>query len=42
MRERGERDKARKEIQPLREQIQEYNQGANDTERPRSENSAFP
>lgn len=37
MRERGERGKVRKEIQPLGEQIQEYNQAADDTERPRAE-----
>jgi len=42
MRKRGEKDKARKEIQPPREQIQKYNQGANDMARPRSENPAFP
>lgn len=37
-----EGDEERGEIQPPREQIQEYYQGANTVERPRSGNPAFP
>lgn len=39
--EKGETPKG-EEIQPARVRMQEYNQGAKDMERPRSEKSVFP